>query len=455
MSVYDVHMRVVPPAGTFTHRPYPVGTNVRKANPMTSPPPTTPFRHRTLPLAATTTILAAALFYFGTGYHPIAALTWLAPLPVLLLAPRVSAISAGSTAFLAYFLGTANNWAFSAHSHDLPLPASMAINVGCGLFFAAAVALFAALARRGHGVAAAIATPAVWTSAMYLVALLNPMGLIEPFATPQADQPLLIQAASLTGIWGVTFLVLFIPAGIAATTAPAVSTPARWRTAGCTIAIAVIALVGGAVRLAESDDAPRQLALIAHNHSGWGVDVGTPQGRDLVDEYVAEISALPSQINLAVLPEGAFSADENSLAALVDPMTRLAQERGINIVVGMVYHPHGGIEQNAITFLADGGDPVIYRKHYDRSGQIPGDDLVFPLAQDPGVGVEICGDLTHVDVSREYGTAGARFMAIPASTEGDNGWQLARTGLFRGLENGFAVAWSGRDGELMVSDCFG
>lgn len=46
-------------------------------------------RDRVLAVAA-----SGALFYFGTGMSPVPALTWLAPLPVLLLASRVPAWTA-------------------------------------------------------------------------------------------------------------------------------------------------------------------------------------------------------------------------------------------------------------------------------------------------------------------------------------------------------------------------
>jgi apolipoprotein N-acyltransferase len=46
-----------------------------------------------LPMAGTVFATGAALLYFGTGLHPIWWLTWLAFLPVLLLAPRVPAQS--------------------------------------------------------------------------------------------------------------------------------------------------------------------------------------------------------------------------------------------------------------------------------------------------------------------------------------------------------------------------
>jgi apolipoprotein N-acyltransferase len=46
-------------------------------------------------------------------------------------------------------------------------------------------------------------------------------------------------------------------------------------------------------------------------------------------------------------------------------------------------------------------------------------------------------------------------MLLPAADENANGWQHARLGLARGVENGFSVAWAARSGTLMLSDGYG
>ena len=47
------------------------------------------------------TAASAVLFFFGTGLDPLPELAWVAPLPVLLLAPRVSGVTAFGSAFAA------------------------------------------------------------------------------------------------------------------------------------------------------------------------------------------------------------------------------------------------------------------------------------------------------------------------------------------------------------------
>ena len=71
------------------------------------------------------------------------------------------------------------------------------------------------------------------------------------------------------------------------------------------------------------------------------------------------------------------------------------------------------------------------------------------------MGVEICADVDFPNPSREYATAGAELLAIPASDENVNGWQHSRTAVLRAVENGLPVAWSGQNGTLMISDGWG
>ena len=84
----------------------------------------------------------AVMLYFGTGLTPIPWLTWIAPLPVLLVAPRVPLRTALVVAFGSYLVSTANSWAYYAHSQDVPLPAGIGISLGYSVAFALGASLF-------------------------------------------------------------------------------------------------------------------------------------------------------------------------------------------------------------------------------------------------------------------------------------------------------------------------
>ncbi|OXM68520.1 nitrilase-related carbon-nitrogen hydrolase [Amycolatopsis vastitatis] len=405
-------------------------------------------------LVAAALVGSAVLFFFGTGLTPVATLTWLAPLPVLLVAPRVSCLAAVTVAFVAFLLGTANSWAFQLRSHDTPLwPIGLLIDAGLAAVFAVTVAAFRLQLRRGRAVLATVTAPAVWTGVLYLVSITNPMGLGGTMSNLQGDVPVVLQAAAATGMWGVEFLVLLVPSALAVVLAPGFRAAARVRAGALAVTLLVVGLGAGALRLASEDAGPvRRVAAIATNQRAWAPNLASPAGRDLVAAYVDRIAALPAGVQTIVLPEQSFSSSEARPAALLEPMRQAAAVRRADIVVGFAYSDGKAKYNYALVFPADGGEPLTYLKHHDAVSP-PGHDLVFV----PGgeTGVEICFDVNFPRPSRDYAQAGARILAIPASDEDDNGWQHSRTALVRGVENGQAVIWSDRTGTVLISDGWG
>ncbi|HEY2046661.1 MAG TPA: hypothetical protein VGG93_08780, partial [Candidatus Udaeobacter sp.] len=55
-------------------------------------------------------LATAALSYFGTGLHPIWWMLWLAPIPALAIAPRLSTSAAFLLGSGAWLLGALNEW---------------------------------------------------------------------------------------------------------------------------------------------------------------------------------------------------------------------------------------------------------------------------------------------------------------------------------------------------------
>lgn len=397
------------------------------------------------------TAVSAVLLYFGTGMSPIPALTWLAPLPVLLLASRVPAGVAAGAGFLAYLAGTANSWAFQLRSHDTPLwPVGLIFNLGTALVFALAVWGFHRQVTRGRPLLAALTAPALWTGAVYLVSVVNPMGLMGTLANHFGDVPLVLQTAALTGLWGVEFLVLLVPSAIAAAFAPGVRRAAGVRVGVVAAVLVAVALGAGALRLAEPAGPAQRVAAISTNQRHWAPDLATPAGRDLVAAYAERIAALPAGVRAVVLPEASFGAPEPRPLALVEPMRRLAADRALDIVVGFARRD-GAVKYNhALLFPAGGGEPVSYLKHHDQVS-VRGHELLIRV----GAGIEICADVNLAVPTADYAAAGTGLLLVPAADEVDNGWQHSRMMLLRGVEHGQATVWSARTGRLLVADGYG
>jgi apolipoprotein N-acyltransferase len=91
-------------------------------------------------LAAPCLALSAALLFLGTGLTPLWPLTWLAAIPALWLAPRVSGRHAFFVGAAAYALGGLNEWSYSRQVLPVWLVASLLLAQAC--LFGAGVLLF-------------------------------------------------------------------------------------------------------------------------------------------------------------------------------------------------------------------------------------------------------------------------------------------------------------------------
>jgi apolipoprotein N-acyltransferase len=159
-------------------------------------------------------VSTAVLVWFGTGLNPCWPLLWFAPLPVLFFASCSSWQSAAATAALAWFIGGLNLWHYLSAVHTPPL-ARIAIIAIPALVLAAAVSLFRALLRRGAWWNALLAFPGTWVSFEYLFNLSSPHGTAGSLSYSQLNFLPFLQLASITGPWGMSFLLLLFPAILA------------------------------------------------------------------------------------------------------------------------------------------------------------------------------------------------------------------------------------------------
>ncbi|WIV58236.1 nitrilase-related carbon-nitrogen hydrolase [Amycolatopsis nalaikhensis] len=394
-------------------------------------------------------LASAVLFFFGTGLDPVPELAWLAPLPILLLAPRVPGWATLACAFAAHLAGSAGTWSYFWHSLSVPRPAALGILGGSAVLFAVCAGLFGLLARRGHAVLAAVAAPALWTVALYGVSLLNPTGLMGTFMTTQADRPSVLRIAAVTGGWGVEFLVLFVPAAVAAALAPGVRRATRLGTAVVVVAV----LAGLAVWTVPPLTGPStRVAVVAPARHPWAADVATPDGQAVLQSYVDEIGRLPAGIGVVVLPEATFAVDQTSRPHLVEAFTQVARAKNLDVVTGVIdTTPEGRF--NAALAIPPSGGTAEYRKWHN--GDSPNLASGTELTRFAGLGLMVCMDVNFADPSRDYGDAGTGLVLIPASDEDVDGWEHSRTALIRGVENGFSVAWSAARGTPMLADARG
>ncbi len=413
---------------------------------------------RRLAVALAATALSATLFHFGTGLTPVPWLTWLAPLPVLVLAHHVGARAAFLAASAAWLGGETTMWGYFLDTVRIPPPMVVSMIVGSALLFGLVVLLARALVLRGRPLAAAAVVPAAWVAVEYAVSVLSPNGAWWSLAYTQADVLPVLQTASVTGPWGITFLVLGVPAATAVFLAPRAA--GRLRIAVTAVIVLALALGYGAWRLrAPYGEGSEKVALLAADRDGW-VPVASAEGRDLLGRYTARIPGLAARgARVVVMPEKAFIADDATLPVLAAPLARLAADHHVDIIVGLILKRSGSLRNAAVDFPADGSRPVEYFKHHLIPGLEsdfqPGNRKAFVPGSGSRWGIAICFDLDLPGLVRDYRRSGATTIFVPAWDFDRDRWLHGRMAVTRGVETGLTVARAARDGDLVVSDANG
>jgi apolipoprotein N-acyltransferase len=397
------------------------------------------------------TALSALGWWFGSGLQPLWWATWLAPLPVLLFATRSRARWAALAAFVACVGGSLNEWTYARDYIGLPIPVIASVLGMPALMFALAVLLFRRLLRRQHLLGAALAVPAVWVAIEYLTSLLSPHGTWGSLAYTQMDALPVIQLAAITGLWGISFLVLLLPAAVAIQATPRASTPGRVTTMAVALSLLAAALIYGVVRL----QAPAQTMLrigLASLQKPEQPSLLEPAGQALEARYAAVIRRLANAgARVVVVPETSFATD----ASTVPGFAQLAQQHDLTLDVGIDSRADPNARHNlSMVFQPGLATPATYAKHHLLPGLesfTPGQDYRM-LDGTPRIGLAICKDMDFHDVGQAYAARDAQLLLVPANDFIVDGWLHSRMAILRSVESGFALARAARKGRLTLSD---
>lgn len=400
-------------------------------------------------------VLATLLLeWFATGLHPVWPLMWVAPLPMLLLAPTVSWWIAAAAAFLAWFAGSFTHWGYFTGTIHMPIGVALAIFALSSASFTLPVLLFRALLRRGALWLAVIAAPALSVSLDYLNSLTSVHGTNGSPSYTQLDFLPALQAASVAGPWGITFLLLLFAAALALLIGRHRETRARL-IGGVGLAVVAASLVAGEMRVIQPPAGqPVKVGLVASDlKENQGVaEPGEPAARRFAD-YAREAAALAQQgAQVVVIPE--------NLAVVLAPgddhlFQDLADSSGIQVVAGML-RVEGGRKYNEARLYTSHAPAVAYDKQHllppFESPLTPGSELIWQEKPEGVWGLEICKDMDFTSPSRRYGAAGAGVMLVPAWDFVDDAWAHGHIAIMRAVEGGFSLVRAARGGYLTVAD---
>jgi apolipoprotein N-acyltransferase len=266
----------------------------------------------------------------------------------------------------------------------------------------------------------------------------------------------LIQIASVTGIWGISFIPFLFATTVAALFSGA-GKPSQRRVLAIVMGFVIFAvLVFGEWRLQSNSPTETVSVTLISKDVPISFYLGSEQQTlELFREYADEIRRVtPAGTQAVVLPEKIGRVSESALAEVDALFSSAAITRRCAIDVGLVRKTSSGAF-NSSRFYSPDGKLENYDKHHLIPGvepEKPGEKQIILDQASAKWGLQICKDMDFPALSREYAAGGADLMLVPAWDFIVDGWLHSRMAVLRGVENGFALARSARNGLLTLSD---
>ena len=401
--------------------------------------------------------ISAAAYYISTGLGTFWPAAWIAPIPILLVAFKAPRRTGAALAMAAYFLGSLN--VFTYLTNVMPVAVVVIILLIPAVAFALAVLAARNAERALAPWAAAFAFPAAWTTVEFVMSGVSPHGTAASLAYSQTDVLPLLQVASITGIWGVTFTVTLVPSAVA------VAWTRRSATALAPAIVCALATFGyGTWRLYQPPQTPTTIRVgLAATDRGIEEAFATEdpaKAAAAVSDYADRIRRLAaSGAQVIVLPEKFVGVTPGDSAGVLRALSDAARAAGATVVAGLNRVAVTPRHNVAVVLGPDGDLRAEYEKHH----LLPGPETGYASGSTPALfagpgaqwGVAICKDLDFPAWLRRYGRGGARILAVPAWDFVRDGRLHSRMAVVRGVENGFTIVRAAQQGLLTVSDACG
>jgi apolipoprotein N-acyltransferase len=415
---------------------------------------------------------------------------WVALVPLLLALDGASpgrAMLLGQVTGVIFFVGVFE-WIWQVPAYNVLDEAML------GLYLALYFAVWALGFRwlRGRlALPAALLAPALWVSMEYLRGHAGFLSLPWMYlGHSQYRQPLVLQITSITGVYGISFVIVLVNVAVAQLI---LRRPTTWRTvpgsAIAALASVAIVLAQGAIVLSGAPPGEQLTVAAIQGNVPQNVKWDAAHRESTLQRYT-ELTreAARQRPALIVWPETAVPGDVEHDPRLFKPVRQLAIEVGIPLLVGSAEHAkftkreYGSRTYNSMVLVTpDGRIAGAYRKirlvpfgEYvplkgvftwpaaiassmgdSVAGETP---MVFRIG-DVGVASTICWENIFADLFRQFVRQGAR-VVVNATNEAwfqDSGAprQFLAISVFRAAEHRVSVLRVANTGISAVIDPYG
>ncbi len=407
---------------------------------------------------------AVLIFFVGWHWH-IAGAIWLSTI-LLVRYFRANDTWAWTLPVLAAmtlfrFLGIYGGW-------DMPF------HMNLGFSVLVLVPLYTALyvdrwyARTGRKFGALLMFPLVYTTGDFLLGF-SPIGTVFSPAVGQFPWPALAQTVSLTGLWGLTFLIM-----LTATTVNHIwENGFDLRKAGRPAMVlaglfaVLLAYGNGKTLLTRPDGGTVRIVGITESHQSdyWEItDANTP--RESKIDYVVEMKSMNNRLfeqsseaalfgaEIVFWSEGNAVMFEDDEEAFLERASTFAKDHGIYFAPTSLVLRYDRQKNDNLVHLFGPDGQLLFRYEKSISWYPTDSDGIVPAVETPWgtLSAVICFDLDFPRLLRQAYEKDVDILLVPGyDTEFISPYHI-RIGLLRGVEYGFSVFRQANESTSIAAD---
>jgi apolipoprotein N-acyltransferase len=393
---------------------------------------------------------------FVVNLEPVWWLAWFAPGLLLALALRFEGRKSRAMVAVAALIGLTVNVPYLLKV--MPVVSAIIVTMLLTLLWMFVVGTTRRVVQAFDSGWTVLAYPVIWVAADTLLAHFTPDGNWASLGYSQADVLPVAQLASVFGVGGILFVVMLLNSALALAVHRGLRMPGALPAYSVAVAVFVAASAFGWWRL-QTPVAGKsaRLGLVAIDDFLHGPD--SDRAREVWQQYDAMVTALAAGgAGIILLPEKIVMLNAGEAKERQAHFSKLAAANHVWLVAGLGVYSGKERRNEAWWFAPDGQRVTDYLKHFLAPAER---DFVsgsgYPIHPIEGVnyGVAICKDMHFASLGREFGSRDAAVMLVPAWDFGLDAWMEANMTKMRGVENGYMVARSSREGLLFVSDAYG
>jgi apolipoprotein N-acyltransferase len=313
------------------------------------------------------------------------------------------------------------------------------------------------VSHRLSGILSTLVFPLAWVTVEFLRSFHAYLGTVFVLAITQFDSPLITQISSVTGIWAITFLMVWL----APVVCLALKNRFEWSRVARPVSLFLVVLIAvlcfGGIRLGL--DQPASSTVRVAGVTASSRDGTLESGVSLLSTHVPQAAAAGARI--VMTHEGGVLVAAEDESALVGAGQELARQEGVYLSLGLqVKNEDRSLPyENKAVFISPDGELLSeYTKQrltpVEVATNIRGEGPV-PIIETPygNVATIICNDAVFPDfVRRKVGGRGVDILLVPA-------WDFryvehiwSHFMAFRAIENGFAMFRMVREGFTLAVD---